>query len=127
MKIICFAILGLLTGTAYAAPDAPEQPLPAKYLKEYAVSVAAGYCDVITRTHATTLADTAQMERPDASNEVLHQCQYAHEMNATGCLQVGSCADYESWTQANPAIAPSLPREIFLSALKTRNTKKVSQ
>lgn len=127
MKAICLVVLGLLAGTASAAPDAPEQPLTVKYLKEYAVAVATGYCNVITQPHAPSVVDTPQVDSFDASNADLHRCQYVHEMSATDCMQTSSCPDYESWTQANPTIAPTQPREVFLSALKTRKTRNLSQ
>lgn len=123
MRIFLLPLLGLLATSAFAAPDATEQPLGAKYLKEYAVSLAAGYCDASTLPPALSAADSPQVEDFGASNEDLHRCQYVHELSATGCMQTGNCSDYESWTQANPAIAPTLPREVFISALKARKTK----
>lgn len=116
-----FATLFALVATSALAGD---DSLAVVYSKELVASLAVSVCEAKTQPASIVGAYGVVTHSYGASVEDLHRCQYVSEMHASGCIQGGSCQDYERWKLTNPEISPDLPRAAFLSALEERKAAR---
>ncbi len=121
MKLICAALLSVIATTSLAAEDTMI------YSKAFAAAMVSAVC--VGKTQPTSKIGSVGTVRQvyTASTDDLHRCLYFSEVANSDCVKAGNCKSYESWTQANPAISPALPRETFLDAIAERMTDALTQ
>lgn len=125
MNVIQSALLvpilayGLTCGLARA--EQSSKPTPQQNdTRRLMITVLEKQCEkVLTKTPLKT-ADGKEISVYEASNEMLHQCQYVVEMKALGCAPTFNCASYEAWTASVTALDVDRPKEVFVKALERR-------
>lgn len=117
--------LSLLTGPSLAIAAPPATPIDDKSRK-FMITMLETQCDqiLIKREAVDNLGRTSEVF--DASNGMLHKCQYVQEMRASGCVAKGNCQGYDAWSKAYPSMDPELPRDMFLRAFEGHRGALVS-
>ncbi|MFK4131958.1 hypothetical protein ACI2KR_06640 [Pseudomonas luteola] len=121
MKFICAAMLSLITSAALAADDTNLMA----YNKVLWAAMVSAVCNAKTQPSFQVGADGSINQIYDASTKDLHRCQYMTEIIASGCVQTENCQSYDDWTRANTAISPTLPHDVFLSAILARKAASI--
>ena len=104
---LTFALVSV--DSAHAADSAQTLDLE----RQMTVAFVAGSCTALT---------TANPHVNNATNKLLHFCEYVSEISATNCASKRSCPTYEHWSLTNPAFSPELPRSVFLAMLDERRS-----